>query len=124
MPHELLHEDITKIRDSVGRIDREGCGQAGVHSRGIESLWLANEKLNRKVDGMLTKIVVSVLLIVLCGAFGNWFFTNRALSSVAPMDYSAVIENQKLIKELKHDIKELHDTLGEHRKRSTYDPAK
>jgi hypothetical protein len=141
MPGDMIHDDLKDIRQIVSRIDREGCGQAETHSKAIDALWEAHRLTNEKVDNMLTKIIVAVLLIVLTGTVGNWFITSRSISGVAvttSVDSAAVAENQRLIREiivvhkkLMGDIEELKeaekaqtDLLQRHRLKSTYDPPK
>jgi hypothetical protein len=141
MPGDMIHDDLKDIRQIISRIDREGCGQADTHSKAIDALWEAHRLTNEKVDNMLMKIIVSVLLIVLAGAVGNWFITSRSISGVAvttSVDSAAVAENQRLIREiivvhkkLMGDIEELKEAekaqtglLQRHRLKSTYDPPK
>ena len=142
MSGDMIHDDLKDIRQIVSRIDREGCGQAETHSKAIDALWEAHRLTNEKVDNMLTKIIVAVLIIVLTGTVGNWFITSRSLAGAsviaASADSAVVAENQKLMQEiikahkkLMADIEELKEVekaqtelLQRHRLKSTYDPPK
>lgn len=77
-----LEGDIRELRQSVGRIDREGCGHREAHDKELGNIWseIGKEKANR--EAWTVKIVILVVSIVVGSMLANVYATSAVVEKV------------------------------------------
>jgi hypothetical protein len=77
-----MEGDIRELRQSVGRIDREGCGHREAHDKELGNIWseIGKEKANR--EAWTVKIVILVVSIVVGSMLANVYATSAVVEKV------------------------------------------
>lgn len=77
-----MEGDIRELRQSVNRIDREGCGHRETHDKELGNLWTAVGKEKAAREAWTLKIVILVVSIVVGSMLANVYATSAVVEKV------------------------------------------